>query len=189
MILVGFTVNCASNRSNVLSNEIELRLMTEQDIPLLHDWLQRPHVVEWWGSEDGTPSIVQTHEWYAPRVLASENVTPYIALFSGKPMAYAQSYVAMGSGDGWWTAETDPGVRGIDVFVADENILNKGIGTGVVSALVRRLFTEPAVTKIQADPNPLNTRAIRCYEKAGFERIGPVLTPDGLALYMVQSRP
>ncbi|HBY0330022.1 TPA: AAC(6')-Ib family aminoglycoside 6'-N-acetyltransferase, partial [Klebsiella pneumoniae subsp. pneumoniae] len=29
---------------------------------------------------------------------------------------------------------------------------------------------------------------IRCYEKAGFERQGTVTTPDGPAVYMVQTR-
>ncbi|MBY9949081.1 GNAT family N-acetyltransferase, partial [Pseudomonas aeruginosa] len=23
--------------------------MTERDLPMLHDWLNRPHIVEWWG--------------------------------------------------------------------------------------------------------------------------------------------
>ena len=38
------------------------------------------------------------------------------------------------------------------------------------SALVELLFNDPEVTKIQTDPSPSNLRAIRCYEKAGFER-------------------
>ncbi|MDM4436862.1 GNAT family N-acetyltransferase, partial [Klebsiella oxytoca] len=42
--------------------------------------------------------------------------------------------------------------------------------------------------KIQTDPSPSNLRAIRCYEKAGFERQGTVTTPDGPAVYMVQTR-
>ncbi|MFH4351264.1 AAC(6')-Ib family aminoglycoside 6'-N-acetyltransferase, partial [Acinetobacter baumannii] len=35
---------------------------------------------------------------------------------------------------------------------------------------------------------PSNLRAIRCYEKAGFERQGTVTTPDGPAVYMAQTR-
>ena len=46
----------------------------------------------------------------------------------------------------------------------------------------------PEVTKIQTDPSPSNLRAIRCYEKAGPERQGTVTTPDGPAVYMVQTR-
>jgi aminoglycoside 6'-N-acetyltransferase-1b len=41
------------------------------------------------------------------------------------------------------------------------------------------------VTKIQTDPAPTNLRAIRCYEKAGFRKVGIVDTPDGPALLMV----
>ena len=36
-------------------------------------------------------------------------------MLNGEPIGYAQSYVALGSGDGWWEEETDPGVRGIPV--------------------------------------------------------------------------
>ncbi|EPY7833842.1 AAC(6')-II family aminoglycoside 6'-N-acetyltransferase, partial [Pseudomonas aeruginosa] len=33
-----------------------------------------------------------------------------------------------------------------------------------------------------------NYRAIRCYEKAGFAQQGVITTPDGPAVYMVQTR-
>ena len=85
--------------------------------------------------------------------------------------------------------KTDPGVRGIDQSLANEHPqLGKGLGTKLVRALVELLFNDPEVTKIQTDPSPSNLRAIRCYEKAGFERQGTVTTPDGPAVYMVQTR-
>ena len=99
-------------------------------------------------------------------------------MLNGEPIGYAQSYVALGSGDGWWEEETDPGVRGIDQSLANASQLGKGFGTKLVRALVELLFRSE-VTKIQTDPSPSNLRAIRCYEKAGFERQGTVTTPDG----------
>ena len=57
--------------------------------------------------------------------------------------------------------------------------------TKLVRALVELLFNDPEVTKIQTDPSPSNLRAIRCYEKAGLRGQG---TPDGPAVYMVQTR-
>lgn len=105
-----------------------------------------------------------------------------------EPIGYAQSYVALGSGDGWWEDETDPGVRGIDQSLADPAQLSRGLGTLLVRALVELLFTDPTVTKIQTDPAPENYRAIRCYEKAGFVRQKLITTPDGPAVYMVQTR-
>ena len=107
-------------------------------------------------------------------------------MLNGEPID-AQSYVALGSGDGWWEEETDPGVRGIDQLLANASQLGKGLGTKLVRALVELLFNDPEVTKIQTDPSPSNLRAIRCYEKAGFERQGTATTPDGPAVYMVQT--
>jgi AacA4 family aminoglycoside N(6')-acetyltransferase len=169
-------------------NPIKLRLMTEHDLPILHDWLNRPHIVEWWGGEAERPTLDEILKHYLPRVLAEESVTPYIAMLDGEPIGYAQSYVALGSGGGWWEDEIDPGVRGIDQSLANPEQLNKGIGTKLVRALVEQLFSDPSVTKVQTDPDPNNYRAIRCYEKAGFVQQRVITTPDGSAMYMVQTR-
>lgn len=162
--------------------------MTERDLPMLHDWLNRPHIVEWWGGEQERPSLAEVFEQYSPSALAEESVTPYIALLGDEPIGYAQSYIALGCGDGWWEDETDPGVRGIDQSLAHPEHLNQGLGTRMANALVERLFSDPAVTTIQTDPAPHNHRAIRCYEKAGFVRQGIVSTPDGPAMYMILTR-
>ena len=167
---------------------VTLRLMTEQHLPMLHDWLNRPHIVEWWGGEEERPTLDEVMEHYLPRVMAQESVTPYIAMLDEEPIGYAQSYIALGSGDGWWEEETDPGVRGIDQFLANPAQLNQGLGTKLVRALVDLLFRDRSVTKIQTDPAPSNLRAIRCYEKAGFVQEKIITTPDGQAVYMVQSR-
>lgn len=165
---------------------VTLRLLSEQDLPLLHQWLNRPHVVPWWGGEQ--PTLAEVRVKYLPRILAAERVTPYIGLLNGEPFAYAQSYIAMGSGDGWWPDLTDPGVRGIDQTIGEPHLLDQGLGTALVKALVHQLFSDPAVTLVQTDPAPNNHRAIRCYEKAGFSARGLITTPDGPALYMVRER-
>jgi AacA4 family aminoglycoside N(6')-acetyltransferase len=170
----------------LLDAPVRLRLMTEQDLSMLHNWLNRPHIVEWWGGE--RPTLGQVRHHYLPRVLAQQRVTPYIATLDDEPFAYAQSYVAMNSGDGWWEDETDPGVRGIDQSIAHPELLGIGLGTKLVCALVDLLFRDPAVTKIQTDPSPSNHRAIRCYEKAGFRRVKTIVTPDGPAVYMLRSK-
>lgn len=171
-----------------VGTEVTLRLMTEADLEMLHDWLNRPHIVEWWGGEAARPGLDEVRQQYLPRVLAAEGVTPCIAMIGTEAIGYAQSYIAMGSGDGWWEDETDPGVRGIDQSLANATDLNQGLGTALVRALVSRLFSDPAVTKVQTDPSPDNARAIRCYEKAGFVQKGIIRTPDGPAVYMVQTR-
>ncbi len=169
-------------------NPITLRLMTEDDLPMLHDWLNRSHIVEWWGGDEARPTLDEVKTDYHPQTLAKEGVTAYIAMLGEVPIGYAQSYIVLGSGDGWWEDETDPGVRGIDQSLADASMLGKGFGTKLVRALVELLFTDPQVSKIQTDPDPNNLRAIRCYEKAGFVRQKTITTPDGPAVYMVLTK-
>lgn len=165
---------------------VSFRPLTPEDLPLLHEWLARPHVAEWWS---GSPSLADVEAEFGPMLDGASTTQAYIALGDGRPIGYIQSYVALGSGDGWWPDEVDPGVRGIDQFLGHPEQLDRGLGTAMVRAFIDRLFTDPAVTRIQTDPSPDNGRAIRCYEKAGFRAVRVVDTPDGPALLMVCERP
>lgn len=162
------------------------RPLRPADLPTLHDWLTRPHVAEWW---QPTPSFAELEEEYGECFAGISDVRPYVALADGLPIGYIQSYTAMGSGDGWWTDEQDPGVRGIDQFLANAADLGRGLGTLMVRTFVRDLFADPEVTRVQTDPDPRNGRAIRAYEKAGFRAVREIDTPDGRALLMICERP
>lgn len=162
------------------------RPLTEDDLPLLHSWLQQPHVAQWW-DEPSTPQAIRDE--YLPVVQGIDSTRAYLVHDRGRPIGFIQSYVVMDSQDGWWPQESDPGARGIDQFLADPLALNQGLGTAMVRAFIERLFQDPAVAVVQTDPAPHNGRAIRCYEKAGFRRVGIVDTPDGAALLMRCARP
>lgn len=160
----------------------EFKRFAPEHVPLMYEWLRRPHVAEWWGDP---PSLEEIAEEYVHR----RKVDPYIVTIQGgRPIGFIQSYVAMKSGDGWWPNERDPGVVGIDQFFAEPEMLGKGMGTAMIRAFVERLFESPRVTRVQVDPSPKNHRAIRCYEKVGFESQGLIETPDGPAWYMTIHR-
>ena len=164
---------------------ISFRPLVPADFSLLHEWLGRPHVAEWWRP---TPSLAEVEAEFLPLTGDRSTTRAYVVLGDGRPIGYIQSYVALGSGDGWWPDERDPGVRGIDQFLANAEDLGRGLGGAMIRAFVERLFADPAVTRIQTDPSPANRRAIRCYEKAGFRAVREVDTPDGRALLMIQDR-
>ncbi|MET3494813.1 GNAT family N-acetyltransferase [Variovorax boronicumulans] len=164
---------------------LSFRPMLASDLPLLREWLGRPHIAEWWGP---APSQAEVDDDYAPMLAPGSTDRAYIALLDEAPLGYIQSYVVMGSGNGWWEEERDPGARGIDQFLANADQLNLGLGSAMVRAFVDRLFEDPAVTKVQTDPSPNNHRAIRSYRRAGFQDQAEVLTPDGPALLMVRQR-
>ena len=161
------------------------RPLTHHDLPTVHQWLQRPHVAEWWRDP---PTLVELERDYLPRGTNESSTRAYIAVLAGEPIGYIQSYVALGSGDGWWEQETDPGTRGIDQFLANADQLGRGLGSTMVNAFVLQLFEDSAVTKVQTDPSPFNERAIRSYRRAGFVVHSEIITPDGPALLMLRHR-
>jgi RimJ/RimL family protein N-acetyltransferase len=164
---------------------ISFRPLAASDLAMLYEWLHRPHVLEWWG-DPGTYAELE-HD-YLPHTTDESTTRGYITLFENEPIGFIQSYVVIGSGDGWWEQETDPGARGIDQFLANQEQLGRGLGRAMIHAFVNQLFQDPVVTKVQTDPSPENERAIRCYRRVGFVDVGEVVTPDGLALLMVKER-
>jgi len=160
---------------------ITFRHLEESDLEMLAEWLRRPHVAEWWAPDEPRPSVAELRGDYIGN---TDGTIAYIAYLGEEPIGFVQSYVVSGSGGGWWEEVTDPGVRGIDQFLADGSRLGQGLGSRMVRAFARRLLAQPGVTRIQTDPDPANRRAVRCYEKAGFTAIREIVTPDGPALLM-----
>ena len=60
---------------------------------------------------------------------------------------------------------------GIDIYLSRRG-QGHGPGTGAVSLLARFLFEQRGHHRLTIDPGAANHRAIRCYEKVGFRRVG-----------------
>ena len=97
------------------------------------------------------------------------------------PICSATSLTAWNSGFG----EHPHGTRGIDQFIGEPDMIERGHGSAFIRAFVDARSRE-GVPRIVTDPDPANTRAVRAYQKAGFEKAGMVDTPDGPALLMVR---
>lgn len=173
-----------------MDSTITFRAITEADLPLLYDWLCRPHVIEHW---EPAPTFDEVREDYVPRLApqsmlpvdAPAGVVQYLACEGGQPFGYVQAYRVMAhQSEGWWLDETDPCALGVDQFIGLPDRLGQGLGTRMLRAFLAFLFEDPRVTTIQTDPEPKNARAIACYRKAGFRDAGVVDTLDGPALLM-----
>jgi aminoglycoside 6'-N-acetyltransferase Ib len=66
--------------------------VTECDLQLLFDWLNRPHIAEWW---NGRTSLTEVRDKYLPRLSLDSSVHPYIARLNGIPVGFIQAYVVM----------------------------------------------------------------------------------------------
>ena len=156
----------------------DFRPVTEADLPLLARWRASPQVVRWWG----TPEVEDAAE-----TLADPRVAMWIVTHQGRPFAYAQDY-SPHDWDAHPFAHLPSGSRGIDQYIGEPDMLDRGHGSAFIRAHCERLFAAGAPA-IGTDPHPENGRAIRACEKAGFKVASPPMdTRWGRAILMERWR-
>lgn len=150
------------------------RRLVEADIALVARWRMTDHVQKWWGPPDGEDELGKLDD---PRIAM------WIVEHDGRPFAFAQDYDVHG-----WTPHhfsyLAPGSRGIDQFIGEADMLDRGHGSAFVRQHVEALFAAGAPA-VGTDPHPANVRAVRAYEKAGFSITSqPMDTQWGHAILM-----
>ena len=175
-----------------MTPNFQFKPLAEADLPLLRDWLARPHLQRWWREADIT--LASVRDKYLPRILGDDDARPFLALLDGTPAGYIQWYDANAGDPDWWPDTPPAGTLGIDQFLADGERLGQGLGSAMVGAFAAGLFDGALcegrrVTQLRVDPRPDNPRAIACYRKCGFREVARIETPDGPALMMVLDRP
>lgn len=159
-----------------MTNRYTFRNVTTADLDLLHEWQSRPHVSEWWDSEPRTEEDLKD-----PRVRR------WMVSIADHPFAYMQDYTV----HGWENHhfyQLPKSSRGIDQFIGDPEMIDKGHGSAFIREWLSVLFSEGAPT-VATDPDPENARAIAAYKKSGFTAIGPPQeTPWGRILPMHASQ-
>jgi aminoglycoside 6'-N-acetyltransferase len=161
----------------MVSQPYAFRPMTAADLASVRRWLAKPHVAQWWGDPDEQFALVSGD-------LDHPAMDQFIVELDTYRFAYLQCYDPTawpnhGIGD------LPVGARGIDQFIGEADMIDRGHGSALIRAFVDDLLAAGA-PKVLTDPSPANMRAIRAYEKAGFRQDRPVSTPDGDALLMVR---
>ena len=156
----------------------QFRPMAAADLPMVRRWLADPHVVQWWGDTAEQFALVSGD-------LAHPGMDQLIVVTAGRPFGYLQCYDLM-----TWPDEafgTQPrGTRAIDQFIGEPDMVDHGHGSAFIRAFTDRLLAA-GTPRVITDPDPVNARAVRAYEKAGFHKQHEVDTPDGRALLMVRN--
>jgi aminoglycoside 6'-N-acetyltransferase len=154
------------------------RPMSKADLALIRRWLQTPEVRRWWGDPDEQYELVSSD-------LAHPDMDQFIVSRERRPFAYIQCYAlsTWNQGFGAEPAQT----RGIDQFIGEPDLIGRGHGSNFIRQFVDGLL-QNGTPRVVTDPDPANARAVRAYEKAGFQRGRLVETPDGTALLMIRHR-
>jgi aminoglycoside 6'-N-acetyltransferase len=161
----------------MLSTDYQFVPLATADLPLVRRWLETPHVSEWWHDPAEQFELVSGD-------LDHPDMAQYIVALGRRPFAYLQCYNLSDWNTGFGPQPS--GTRGLDQFIGEADMLERGHGSAFIRSFAERLLAQ-GTPRVVIDPDPANARAIRAYEKAGFSKDRLVDTPDGPALLMVRS--
>ena len=133
-----------------MTEQIDLEPLDARHVKALRALHQQPGVSKWWGPME-------------PEFPFDEAESTRFAIVVDGAVAGLVQY-----GEEKWPANRH---ASIDIFVGDA-YAGHGIGTEVMRRAIRMLIDERGHHRITIDPAVENEPAIRCYEKAGFRRIG-----------------
>ena len=155
---------------------IGFRWLNEDDLPLLHQWLNKGAAFEWYGLESTT--LAEIVLAYSPRLRGQSSVLAMIITYDGSPVGYIQRYFPEKEPEYWGKQVLPAGTAGIDLFIGDSAFLHCGFGPlAIRSFLWEHVFTG-STRYCMIDPDPKNTIAIRAYEKVGFRHLRTIGPPD-----------
>lgn len=147
------------------------RPVTAADLPLLADWIARPHWQDWWGEPEAELGYVRD-------MIAGIDTTcrPFIMELDGEPLGYIQAWqvgceqTPESAVDSPWLMALPADAIGIDLSIADASQLSRGIGSAAIRRFVAML-REEGHRHFIIDPDAANTRAVAAYRKAGFRPV------------------
>jgi len=154
-----------------MKGKISFRLLREKDLPLMHRWLNTPHVSEWW-SLDGNhhTSMKEVIKHYSPRIKGEEAVDVFIIIYDGKPIGMIQTCCLDDEPEEKAKVGIDRSCAGIDLFIGEEEYVHRKLGSGIIRKFLKEVvFKKYNVDCCIIDPQVENKIAIRAYEKAGFK--------------------
>jgi aminoglycoside 6'-N-acetyltransferase len=154
------------------------RPMSAADLPMIRRWLGTSEVAQWWGDPDAQFALVSED-------LVHPAMDQFVVALDDRPFAYLQCYDPTAWPENGFGTQPN-GARGIDQFIGEPDMIGHGHGSALIRGFVDNLLCA-GTPRVLTDPDPENIRAVRAYEKAGFQKAGLVDTPDGRALLMVRN--
>ncbi|MDN3015549.1 GNAT family N-acetyltransferase [Paenibacillus sp. BSR1-1] len=149
------------------SDGLKVRKLEEKDKYLLAKWLSDPSVLEFYEGRNNPFNIYRVNAKFYNR---RDGVTGCIVEYEGIEIGYIQYYQL----DDEVKKEygyTDGKIFGTDQFIGEGEFRNKGIGTLIVTSMVKFLINYYKADRVVMDPQTRNTRDIKCYEKCGFKKV------------------
>lgn len=149
---------------------IAVHPLAQQDAPVLLKWMTNPLVLEFYGGRDLTYTFEKIQEEF---YTLEKGARRCLVELEGTPVGYIQIYQL----DAALCREYHYPYRegelafGIDQFIGEPALWNKGIGRAFISLVIDHLTAAEGACAVILDPHCNNPRALRCYEACGFQKI------------------
>ncbi|WP_172295755.1 GNAT family N-acetyltransferase [Pseudoruegeria sp. HB172150] len=163
-----------------MSPQITLRRAEQGDIPLLQRWDTAPHVRR---AITGDPQVDPEHDW-AEMLVPTVYIEHLLALLDDRPFAYFEVTDPAKEPSAYWGQDRPPGLRAIDIWIGDAEMIGRGFGTRAMRLVIERCFADPTVHALLVDPRPDNDAAISFFQSLGFRFTGhEVLSGEAAAVH------
>lgn len=144
-----------------------VRRLAEKDKHLLAKWLSTPEVLEFYEGRDNSFDVEKVErDFYS----SDDDEVKCIIEYEGNSIGYIQYYELDEATKKAYGYESGR-IFGTDQFIGEVDFWNRGIGTLLVSSMTEFLFSQMKADKVVMDPQVWNERAIKCYEKCGFNKV------------------
>lgn len=157
-----------------ISQKITFIPLQNKHFALLQHWLNTEEVAMWW-SKDKAWTHAEIEEKYLSYVQGykmmdgvRKPIHAFIIECANKPIGYIQYYdVNDFERDGYDLPKTSEKMAAIDLFIGEQNYINKNLGKVIINQFVEN-YIQNQFKACYVDPDTANTTAIRTYEKSGF---------------------
>lgn len=161
---------------------------TEQDLPLLHRWLNTPLLIDIWNSGN-TISLEEVAAKYLPRIRGEGPDSPYLILCDEVPIGYINTYLWSSFPEYQPFLGTDEDSASLDVFIGEGEYRGRGIGPVMLRQFLKEIvFAREATASCIITPEVRHESALRSYERAGFKRwrvVEPSFEPGPICLMRI----
>ena len=150
---------------------IELRTMTEADLPLIRDWLQQPHVARWGPQDDPAEEEL---EQYRQRLTGEvdDGTRLLMVVERGRgAIGWCQWYRWEDTPDEARELGALPGECGFDYAIGDPTAIGRGLGTEMNAVLVNEIREHHPGCGLIVEPDAANVASRRVLERNGFELV------------------
>lgn len=160
---------------------ISWRRLTEEDFPLLRQWLRQPHVARWWNHETSAEAVARDFGAAASGEEPSEDLLVFL---DDRPLGLVQrcrfgDYPEYRNELAAILTVPAEAVS-IDYLIGDPRQIGRGLGTRMIRSIVEATWDDyPNAPSIVVPVSAANRASWRTLEKAGLVRAaeGP-LEPD-----------